>query len=482
MDGDNAPGIGGIVLDLLTQISDVTIESAIVDVPVTCGALDELLARKGLTQMRGERFENSILGWCERDRDATSTNFMRFAIDFEDTDVLNAATIDARAFTSPRTLEDAFNPRDDFTRAKWFTDVLIGAARRADRAVGVTDPRRQHDHGRLRDLAKMPQDVPPHWLGKVEIEDDERDVLGENALGRGDTHEIFAHDETVVAQIRREHLDERGLVFQNQNSIRGCGADHNLRYAPRAAPQPNLGRNVRRRLRNTFAADRHHHPMTTIDFEDGLELLHEHDIRVVRARVVDSAEDAVAFAERHPIELGTLYWNADSTPKDFESDLQTTDRIRNAYRRLEERSRALPGARILARRSVEAGADVVIDARDDAILGRIVELRGGGHAAHRLLPLGERQAEALLGEFDAKHGIAANETQTRMLANLLLRISDICADDAVARITLDPVRVRGNSYDVLAVHVAAKRPLQLHRRLAKHAHDRKGYYAPSGRQ
>lgn len=221
--------------------------------------------------------------------------------------------------------------------------------------------------------------------------------------------------------------------------------------------------------------------MTNIDFEDGLELLREHDIRVISTRVVDSAEDAVAFADRRTIELGLLESGADSTPKAFETDLHTTDRIRHAYRRLETRKGSLPQTRILARRQIETGTDIAIEARDDAVLGRIVEIRGGGHVANRVVPLGEDQAEAMLAEFHAKHGIASSEARARMLAHILLRVSEIFADDAIVRMSLDPVRIAENSYDVLAAHIVARRPLMLHRRLAKDAHDRKGYLAPSGR-
>ena len=115
---------------------------------------------------------------------------------------------------------------------------------------------------------------------------------------------------------------------------------------------------------------------------------------------------------------------------------------------------------------MEAGTDVVIDARDDAVLGRIVEIRGGGHVAHGYHPLGEDHAEAMLAEFHAKHGIASSDARTRMLAHDLMRVSKKFENDAIVRITLDPVRVHDNSYHVLDVHILVKRPLHLNRRIA----------------
>lgn len=222
--------------------------------------------------------------------------------------------------------------------------------------------------------------------------------------------------------------------------------------------------------------------MTTIDFELGRELLREHDVRVVRARVVDSAEDAIAFAARRTINLYALPVQNGALPSDIEHDLRSTENIRRAFARLKERCLARPGSRVLARRILEEGTDLVIEARDDAKLGRLIEIRGGGHVAHRLAPLGEDQAEAMLVEFHAKHGVASSEARTRMLAHLLIHVSDIFEDDAIDRMTLGQVRVADNTYEVVDVHVVAKKPLDLHRRLGRHAHDRKGFYTPSGQQ
>lgn len=70
-----------------------------------------------------------------------------------------------------------------------------------------------------------------------------------------------------------------------------------------------------------------HESMAAIAFEDGLELLREHDIRVVDARVFDSAEDAIRFAARRAIDLCVLGSKAELTSEDTASDLRTTSSI-----------------------------------------------------------------------------------------------------------------------------------------------------------
>lgn len=220
--------------------------------------------------------------------------------------------------------------------------------------------------------------------------------------------------------------------------------------------------------------------MTIIDFEDGLELLREHDIRVVRARVVESADDAVSFAARRTIDLRILA-PSDVDERTIEPGLRASDKIRGAYARLHERVLAHPGSRILARRILEVGNDVAIEGRDDADLGRIVEIRSGDRAAHRLHPLGEQRAEAMLAELHAKLGVASSGARTRMLAHLLLHVSSVFDDEAIERVVLDQVRVADNSYEVADAHVFAKGPLAFERRRGGPARERDGYYAPASR-
>lgn len=125
-------------------------------------------------------------------------------------------------------------------------------------------------------------------------------------------------------------------------------------------------------------------------------------------------------------------------------------------------------------KAIAGGTDIVIECKDDPVQGRIVEIRSGTHHAHRLAPIDEFQAEAMLSDFGAKHGIASNEKETRMLAHLLLRASAVFSEDAIEGVLLDPVRLHHGAYDVLGAKIEASRAVTLNRRLDPHAHDRKG--------
>ncbi len=211
---------------------------------------------------------------------------------------------------------------------------------------------------------------------------------------------------------------------------------------------------------------------------DALELLREAGIRVARARYVESPEDAVFFADGRPIVLRVVLSGSLATPTATGNALQTTDAIRHAFKSYEPQADTFATGHVLAQRSISSGTDIAIECRNDEELGRIVELRSGSHRVHRLVPIESLQAETMLDDFHAKHGIAHDAKSTRMLAHLIERLCVIFADPGVTRITLDPVRLHDSTYDVLGAAVEARRALPLKPRLARDAHDSKAFYRP----
>jgi hypothetical protein len=211
---------------------------------------------------------------------------------------------------------------------------------------------------------------------------------------------------------------------------------------------------------------------TIIDAVEGLEFLHEHGMTIAPTRYVDSSEDAVFFAAGRPIVLRAGN-SADGPRREAptEAGLRTASEIRQAYDRLRP-------DRVVAQHQAEAGTNITIEGRDDEKIGRIVELRCGTHAVHRLHPLSLDQAEAMLSEFRSKRGIAASEKAARMLTHLLVRVSEAYEDENISQLLLDPVRLHDNRYEVLDAVLRSKRALHLNPRLDKHARDKKSFYQP----
>jgi hypothetical protein len=209
--------------------------------------------------------------------------------------------------------------------------------------------------------------------------------------------------------------------------------------------------------------------MMIIDTMEALEFLRQHGIRVAQTRYVDSGEDAIFFAGNRPIALCVAAGNA-KTP------LHTTDAIKEAYAHLSREASGI--GHVLAQQYIESGTDIAIEAYNDDAIGRIVELQCGKHRAYRLHPLTKDLAESMLTEFRSKRNIAGTEKSAHMLEHLLLKVSEIYEDQTIIRLSLDPVRLHGNTYDVLEAKITTKSGLTIHPRLAPHARDKKGFYVP----
>ncbi len=195
-----------------------------------------------------------------------------------------------------------------------------------------------------------------------------------------------------------------------------------------------------------------------------LDLLRERGIRVARSRYVTSAKQAVAFAARGPIALRLVPpWHGSGLPIAL-SDLTTAQMVRRAYDRIAAQAEKFAGGQILAQRMVEPGTDIGIRCRADAALGRIVEVRSGAHRAQGLAPIDARQAQAVLADIFEHGQVAFEPGAMRTLALLIVRACTVFVNTASSRLTLDPVRLHADSYDVIDAKLEMRRAIGSYRR------------------
>jgi len=217
-----------------------------------------------------------------------------------------------------------------------------------------------------------------------------------------------------------------------------------------------------------------------IDTIESFKVLKHYGIHAARSKIVDSPEDAIAFAERRdspdprfmPIVL------RGSTSGAASAALSSEDAIRRAYEYL---TQGESEPKILAQEVTDAGTDIVIAGRTDAA-EKIVAVRTAGQSAERMIPLDSAGAEWLASNYLSYHHHGTSEKARRMLEHLLLRFSEFFEHSAVAEFRTT-VRLHENSYTLLDAAMTAPRALHLRERLAPHAHDRKSEdYHPAGRQ
>lgn len=226
-----------------------------------------------------------------------------------------------------------------------------------------------------------------------------------------------------------------------------------------------------------------------VDTIAAFEALEHYDVRVARTRYVDSAEAAIAFAQRRdardPRSVPIVLRVSSTKPLDRETlaaehPLETEAAIRRAYERI---AREAGTARVLAQAATPAGTDVVISGETDTDLGKkTIVLESATHGVRRMIPLGSEGAEVLANHFEGYGHHGSREQVRRMLAHLLEKVSAFFEETPVTAFQL-AVRLHENEYTVRDAAMTSSTPLHLRRRLDSRAHDRKGdEFHPAGRQ
>ena len=216
--------------------------------------------------------------------------------------------------------------------------------------------------------------------------------------------------------------------------------------------------------------------MQQIDLIDAFTLLKEYGIVVVRAGYVDSAENALVFANRRPIVLYALHPDRHGYDSAHGERGADDEAIRAAYKRLSAKS----GSKLFAHEEIEPGTDITLvgDITKD---GKSLRFISGSHKVERLCPLAEDAAESMLDEFRSHRALGSNEKAVRTLAHLFVKTAKMYYDSGIDTFTLR-VRVHDNGYKVIDATMMTERMPEILRRLGRHAHDRWSYdYHPAER-
>jgi hypothetical protein len=197
-------------------------------------------------------------------------------------------------------------------------------------------------------------------------------------------------------------------------------------------------------------------------FIEILTALEQAGVNVVRARAVDSPEDAIAFAERREASdprFMPIVLRADSGTT---LPLDSEKAIRRAYERL---TGAGIGT-IVALNAVPAGETLTIVGESN---GRKT-VRVQGHTSQEI-PLDAERA-ALLAAAVRDYGHRLPEKTRRMLEHLFLHLSAFFEAPALRAFTTT-VRLHDGSYTVVDAAASSSGPLHVHSVLGPHARDRK---------
>lgn len=204
-----------------------------------------------------------------------------------------------------------------------------------------------------------------------------------------------------------------------------------------------------------------------------LAALEQAGIRVVRARVVDSAEDAIAFAERRDApdpRFMPILLRADSGST---QPLESEKAIRRAYDRL---SRGTAFRTVIAQNVVPSGEEFTIVGESNAHK----TIRVQGHAAFEI-PL-DAESAGLLAANVRDYGHRLPAKTRNMFEHLFLHLSAFFEAPELRAFTVT-ARLHDGGYTIVDAAASSATPLRVHAVLGPHGRDRKSdEYHPSGRQ
>lgn len=214
-----------------------------------------------------------------------------------------------------------------------------------------------------------------------------------------------------------------------------------------------------------------------IDVIDALTLLEEYGIVVARSGYVDSAENALVFANRRPIVLYARRQQEHGYDPASAEPASDDHAVRAAYAKLSKTFQPP----LFAQVEVERGSDITL-AGEQRKESKILRFVSGAHTVEYALPLDERGAESMLEGFRSSRGLGSNERAVRMLAHLFIKVAKMYEDSGITKFTLH-IRVHDNEYKVVDADMTTERMPEIKARAGHHALDRKSYdYHPSGRQ
>lgn len=225
--------------------------------------------------------------------------------------------------------------------------------------------------------------------------------------------------------------------------------------------------------------------MIDVDIVTALEFLRMHGIDTARTKCVDSAEDAIAFAERRdapdPRFMPTVLRIGSPLSPDAVLPQASTsiDAVRARYEHLAPAASAASLC-VLAQEIPSKGTDLRISGGLEN--GRRAMWIGeGANRAVRFMPLDDSGADAL-AEHARRFGHRERPHVERMLAHVVRKIASFFEENDIDAFRF-ALREHENAYVVYDAAMKVSKALHFKKRLGAHAHDRKAMeFHPSGPQ
>jgi len=200
-----------------------------------------------------------------------------------------------------------------------------------------------------------------------------------------------------------------------------------------------------------------------LDYAQAKNLLDKYDIKTIDGKYVKTAGEAAAFSGGKPIVLKLISNKAIHKSKEGLVKLNLDDKntISAAFSYLTKKGERFRPYKVLAQKMSSGGVEMIIGGNTDKQFGKTVLVGLGGIYVEvfkdvqlRLCPITRADAKEMLSELKAGRVITHDGAATDMLASLLLRVSKLLIENEnIEELDLNPVIVRGDSYEVVDIRM-----------------------------
>lgn len=126
---------------------------------------------------------------------------------------------------------------------------------------------------------------------------------------------------------------------------------------------------------------------------------------------------------------------------------------------------------------IDRGTPIGIQAVHDENGQSFIALHAHRFGTMRLCPVSLLSAESMVDQLHVEGRVPLSPTLRLMLTNLLVRASKLFVEEALEKLSLDPVYVRERDYRIGRAKMLSTKELRIHKRLAPDAHDRGAVFA-----
>lgn len=199
-----------------------------------------------------------------------------------------------------------------------------------------------------------------------------------------------------------------------------------------------------------------------LEYEKAAAMLEKYKIRSAQGKYLKNPEEAAAFVKGGPIVMKAISGKALHKTRSglIVLNVSTADGARSAFKTLTKNAAKYKPFKILAQRMVKGGTEIIIGGSVDPQFGKMILIGLGGiyvevfrDFALRVCPITRQDAASMLDQLRSKDIVAPDDASRRMLAELLMKVSDMIMGNDMVELDLNPVILHDGTYDAVDLRV-----------------------------